>query len=191
MPSVSPVLPGTDCGHLPRSSVKGKSWEVNVLQKQLIGFHSKQCTQASVLCPRMWTDRTTSPCCSYFTPVSVSMTCVMHGSTHYQEWSLYNHMAHAIKWTEITQSEVYMNKHIDVYHTQCIGHAPIILLKIIILFYYNMKLNTVVFMIGLSLNISKLVSFAELISTKVWRCFLLYFTCFLLSWAFNQKHRPC
>lgn len=60
-----------------------------------------------------------------------------------------------------------MNKHIDVYHTQCIGHAPIILLKIIILFYYNMKLNTVVFMIGLSLNISKLVSFAELISTKV------------------------
>lgn len=48
MPSVSPVPPGTDCGHLPRSSVKGRSWEVNALQKQLIGFHSKQCTQASV-----------------------------------------------------------------------------------------------------------------------------------------------
>lgn len=60
-----------------------------------------------------------------------------------------------------------MNKYIDVYHIQFIGHTPIILLKIIIHFYYNMKLNTVVFMIALSLNISKLVSFAELISTKV------------------------
>lgn len=60
-----------------------------------------------------------------------------------------------------------MNKHIDVYHTQCTGHTPIILLKIIILFHYKKKLNTVVFMIGLSLNISKLASSAELISTKV------------------------
>lgn len=57
-------------------------------------------------------------------------------------------MAHAIEWTEITGSEIYTNKRIDVYHIQCIEHKPIILLKIIV-FYYKMKLNTVVFMIGL------------------------------------------